>query len=299
VTHLAALSDGTFIDHPRFFRKAEKKLKKLQTGALKEKERLSSSKKSCQTSRQMSSHAQKSTSRLSPQAISSIGRSASGDGAGRFTDRQSGQSPKTETRLRNRAIPSQWGKSESWLKSKYFGCWMASFVNLITFKAVWAGRTVIFVNPYKTSQICHRCGAEGHKGLSDRWHSCACGEELDRDTNSAKLILKLGQRLLGGKRPRPKRRRSPCVYAWGTSRVPNPYHLSSKERRGWIKRNSKREITSGNTKMRSGLARIATARKPTQLQKWSPAYARCGLLIERLQTRLIPAAKTLAHTVVL
>jgi putative transposase len=34
------------------------------------------------------------------------------------------------------------------------------------------------------------------KELADRWHRCECGTELDRDTNSAKLILQLGYQQL-------------------------------------------------------------------------------------------------------
>jgi putative transposase len=39
VTHFAALSDGSFIDHPRHYPQAEKKLKKLQTSLSKKKRR--------------------------------------------------------------------------------------------------------------------------------------------------------------------------------------------------------------------------------------------------------------------
>jgi len=35
-------------------------------------------------------------------------------------------------------------------------------------------------------------GKRMNKELSDRWHSCQCGESLDRDENSAKLIKKIG-----------------------------------------------------------------------------------------------------------
>lgn len=76
------------------------------------------------------------------------------------------------------------------------------FTALLQVKAAWAGREVVFVNPYKTSQICSGCGAEVKKDLSERWHSCECGCELDRDTNAVKNILTLGKKaLLGGTRP--------------------------------------------------------------------------------------------------
>ncbi|HEX4204315.1 MAG TPA: zinc ribbon domain-containing protein, partial [Ktedonobacteraceae bacterium] len=40
------------------------------------------------------------------------------------------------------------------------------------------------------------------KDLSVRWHSCACGTELDRDVNAAINILALGKKhLLAGALP--------------------------------------------------------------------------------------------------
>jgi putative transposase len=60
-------------------------------------------------------------------------------------------------------------------------------------KAESAGRRVLFVDPYNTSQLCSQCGAVVHKTLDQRWHSCECGAELDRDHNSARTILFRGQ----------------------------------------------------------------------------------------------------------
>ena len=73
-----------------------------------------------------------------------------------------------------------------------------SFVQLCASKAEKrkeAGGTVIKVPPQNTSQVCHRCGTIVPKALSVRWHSCpACGEELDRDHNSALEVLHRYQR---------------------------------------------------------------------------------------------------------
>jgi putative transposase len=60
-------------------------------------------------------------------------------------------------------------------------------------RAASAGRQVVFVNPYNTSQVCSNCGQLVPKDLSERWHSCECGAELDRDHNSAIVILFRGQ----------------------------------------------------------------------------------------------------------
>ncbi len=70
-----------------------------------------------------------------------------------------------------------------------------TFVRLCASKAEEAGGTVVKVPPHNTSQVCHRCGTIVPKDLSIRWHSCpTCGEELDRDHNSALEVLHRYQR---------------------------------------------------------------------------------------------------------
>ncbi len=70
------------------------------------------------------------------------------------------------------------------------------FMEMTRIKAASAGRTVFFVDPAKTSQICPNCGAIRKKTLEERWHSCVCGCELDRDTAAAKVILDVGRKYL-------------------------------------------------------------------------------------------------------
>lgn len=67
---------------------------------------------------------------------------------------------------------------------------MGQFVQIVTDKAACAGRTVVQVNPKKTSQLCSQCGKAGpHKTLEDRVHRCPhCGVVMDRDENAAKNI---------------------------------------------------------------------------------------------------------------
>lgn len=74
----------------------------------------------------------------------------------------------------------------------------AMFKQMCVVKAEWAGRRVLLVNPRYTSQTCSGCGQIRKKDLSERWHSCECGTELDRDHNAAINILRLGvsQRLV-------------------------------------------------------------------------------------------------------
>lgn len=69
----------------------------------------------------------------------------------------------------------------------------AAFTALLSFKAEWAGRTFVAVNPAYTSQDCSRCGHRQKLSLSDRVYRCpCCGLVLDRDHNASLNILAVG-----------------------------------------------------------------------------------------------------------
>jgi putative transposase len=60
------------------------------------------------------------------------------------------------------------------------------FLQILSIKAERAGSLTIAVNPNGTSQDCSGCGVKVKKELSERWHSCpSCGCSLDRDHNAA------------------------------------------------------------------------------------------------------------------
>ncbi len=84
----------------------------------------------------------------------------------------------------------------------------AQFVQHCQNKAEEAGSRVLLVSPKYTSQMCSGCGAIQAKALDERWHSCSCGTELDRDHNSAIVILRIG---LSGEPIRKKRNKSSQV----------------------------------------------------------------------------------------
>ncbi len=74
----------------------------------------------------------------------------------------------------------------------------SQFATFLAYKAAWAGRRCVAVNPAYTSQDCSRCGHRQKKTLAERVHSCACcGLTLDRDHNAAFNILRLGLQSLG------------------------------------------------------------------------------------------------------
>ena len=67
-----------------------------------------------------------------------------------------------------------------------------------TYKAEWAGRAVVLVDPRGTSQRCSGCGSVVRKDLSVRVHDCpVCGLVLDRDLNASLNIEALGLESLG------------------------------------------------------------------------------------------------------
>jgi len=82
-------------------------------------------------------------------------------------------------------------------KSISDAAWSAFFSQL-SCKAEEAGRQFIEVNPAYTSQDCSTCGHRQKMPLSERVYHCPCCLlSLDRDVNAAKNILRLGLESLG------------------------------------------------------------------------------------------------------
>jgi putative transposase len=94
--------------------------------------------------------------------------------------------------------PQQIGRSRALRKSIADAAW-TQLVEYTSNKAEEAGRTVVLVNPRDTSKRCSNpnCGELVEKDLSVRVHTCPhCGLVLDRDQNAAINILRLGLRSL-------------------------------------------------------------------------------------------------------
>jgi putative transposase len=81
-------------------------------------------------------------------------------------------------------------------KSIHDAAW-SQFADLLAYKAVWASRRYVAVNPAYTSQDCSGCGHRQKLSLSDRTYTCpCCGLVIDRDLNAARNILRLGRQSL-------------------------------------------------------------------------------------------------------
>ncbi len=198
VTHFAALSHGEFIDHPRYFRRAEKKLAKAQQ-ALSQKKRGShrrakAVKRLAKQHRKVRNQRKDFHHKASRQLVNRYQVIV-------FEDLQTKnltKAPAPKQDEQGNSLPNG-ASAKAGLNKSILDAGWSTFTEMVSVKAAWAGRTVIFVNPFMTSQLCSGCGAVVRKDLSERWHSCECGTELDRDTNSAKLILNLGYKALSGR----------------------------------------------------------------------------------------------------
>ena len=172
----SALSNGEFIENPRFFRKEETALAKAQRKFDKVKNKHGSKER----------RAAKKVVRRVHERIKNRRHN--------FVHQQS---RKLVNRFGVIAVEKLNVKgmvqNHCLAKSISDASW-TQFRKTLTMKAESAGRLVIAVNPAHTSQDCHACGYRAKKRLSERWHHCPmCGLRLDRDTNAAVNILALGQ----------------------------------------------------------------------------------------------------------
>jgi putative transposase len=190
--HFATLSTGETIENPRYYRKAEKKLERLQQ-AISRKKRGSHRRKKVvkqvgKAHRKVANQRKDFLHKASHQIISSYGLIV-------FEDLQlahMSKRPKPKQDENGNYVPNGAAAKGGLNKSIVDAGW-AMFQQFCTYKAANAGREVLLVNPKYTSQVCSGCGTVNKKELSERWHSCECGTELDRDHNAAINILALGR----------------------------------------------------------------------------------------------------------
>lgn len=174
--HFYALSDGTTVDTPRFLRKSEQKLAKLQR-------RLSRKKKGSKNRRKAKAKVARCHEKISDQRRD-------------FLHKKSYNLVichdvivMEELKVRNMA------QNRHLAKSIHDASWSA-FQNYAEYKCQKFGKQFVKVDPRGTSQMC-TCGCQVPKDLSVRIHKCPrCGLEEDRDVVSAKLILERGLKIL-------------------------------------------------------------------------------------------------------
>ncbi len=195
VTHLATLSTGEMIEHPRYYRKSKKVLdsrqqalsRKKRGSHRRDKARKAVAKAHRKIANQRKDFHHKASKKLVERYQVIV-----------FEDIQTcnlTKKPKPKQDENGAYLPNG-ASAKGGLNTSMLDAGWGSFVSMCQVKAAWAGRTLIKVDPRFTSQVCSGCGQVRKKDLSERWHSCDCGTELDRDVNAAMNILERGRRQL-------------------------------------------------------------------------------------------------------
>jgi putative transposase len=177
----ATLSNGVCVENPRFYRRDEADLKRVQK--LKD----------------AAKNAQKwDENRQRKKALAHIHE--------RIANRRSDFAHKRSRELVNTyqvivfedLAPQQMGKSKGrGMRKSIMDVAWTQFISMTISKAAEAGRSVIVVNPHNTSKMCSSCGELVEKTLSERIHACShCGLVMDRDRNAALNILQRGLQTL-------------------------------------------------------------------------------------------------------
>jgi putative transposase len=172
----AVLSDGTVIRSPRFLRRAERKLRRLQQAL----------------SRKADGSANREKARVKVARVHA-----------RVADSRRDFHHKLSTAIvrDNQAVYVEdlcvAGLSRTRLAKSVHDAGWSAFVTMLECKARRYGRVFGKVGRFEpTSQVCSACGAkDGPKPLHVRTWTCGvCGTAHDRDVNAARNVLALGQR---------------------------------------------------------------------------------------------------------
>ncbi len=193
VTHFAALSNGELIDNPRHFRRAQKRLAKLQQNLARKKKgshrRRKAKKALVKLHRKIKNQRKDFLHKQSRKLVNTYSTIVFEKlQTANITKQPEPKVDDTTGEYLPNGASAKAGLNKSILDAGWY-----QFQQYCTYKAERAGRAVLLVSPHYTSQICSGCGQIRKKELSERWHSCECGVELDRDHNAALNILALGR----------------------------------------------------------------------------------------------------------
>ncbi|NES45676.1 transposase, partial [Moorena sp. SIO2C4] len=164
-------SDGSEVPIPQYYRKAQKRLKKIQKAVSRSKKGSNNRKK----------------------AVSKLGKAHKkvADTRKDFHFKTVKKLLDTHDLVAHEKLNIK-GLAKTRLAKSVLDAGWGQFLSILSTKAENAGLVTKAVNPRNTSQNCSNCGQKVPKKLKDRIHSCPhCGYKADRDVNAAKNILYL------------------------------------------------------------------------------------------------------------
>ena len=178
LNHFYTDSNGEVVENPRFLRKSERQLKKLQR-------QVSKCKKG-------SANRRKAIKRLARKHLQvSRQRKDFAIKTARCVVRSNDLIAYEDLQVRNMVKNHKLAKSISDASWSMFRDWIEYFGKVF-------GKVTVAVPPQYTSQNCSSCGTVVQKTLSERTHQCShCGTVLDRDHNAALNILAMGLNRVG------------------------------------------------------------------------------------------------------
>jgi len=171
------LSDGASTDYPRYLRRSEEKIKKLQRV-------LSRAVKGSRNFRKLALRLARLHRHISNQREDYQNKITAS--LFRENDVVALEKLNVDNMLKNHCLAKS-------IQDAAFG----AFLRKARFKADLLGKWFIPVDPWGTTQLCYNCLEWVPKDLSERGHKCPnCGVNIPRDENSALLIRRLGLKWL-------------------------------------------------------------------------------------------------------
>ena len=180
---------GKQVNPPRYYRDAEKKLRRLQRKLARQ---VKNSKNSIKTKQQIARVHEKIkrqrrafNHKLSTYLVRTFGAIAVED----LKISNLNLRPKPKKREDGKGWEKNNAKAKSGLNKSFADAGLGQLLEMIEAKAKVHNREFFKVAPHYTSQDCPRCGRRKKKSLSQRTHRCECGYIAPRDTASAIIIL--------------------------------------------------------------------------------------------------------------
>src|SRR5262249_19991442 len=164
-------SEGEALQPPRFYRAAQKKLRRAQRAVARKKKGGANRRKAIQHTAKVHQHVSHQRKDFHHKTACSLVRRY-----GCIAHEDLNVRGIARTRLAKSTLDAGWSQ----------------FLGILGHKAEEAGVRVVAVNPRNTTQTCSRCGSlpPVPLALSDRVYHCAsCGLVCDRDLNAARNVL--------------------------------------------------------------------------------------------------------------